>query len=376
MAARVYDVIVAGVGVMGAAACRELARRGLRVLGLEQFEPGHDRGSSHGRSRVIRHAYFEDPRYVPMVREAWAAWRELEARSGERLLTQSGCINIGPTDHEAIEGVLRSVEQHGLAAEVLTVRQIAARWPAFKCRDGDIGVYEQEAGILRPEACVAALVREAREAGAAILSGRRLESWSTNDERVSVHTSVGTCEARTLVVAAGAWLPRLGVLRRPPLVVERQVQLWFEPIRPELFKAGVFPVFIHFVDEAAYYGLPSGGAEGVKIARHHGVHETNAEDVDREVRAQDEEDVRGYIRRHLPLAGGRLLDGQVCMYTNTPDQHFIVDRHPERANVLITGGFSGHGFKFAPVIGRILADMAKDQAARGPELFSLARFGS
>lgn len=371
-----YDVIVVGVGVMGAAACRELARRGLRVLGLEQFHFGHDFGSSHGRTRVIRHAYFEDPLYVPMVRESWTAWKQLESRCGESLLVETGCVNIGPADHEAIRGVRRSVETHGLPAEVLAAAEIERRWPAFQCHPGDIGVFEDHAGFLRPEACSRALAGEARAVGASLIERCAVPSWDADERGVRIRTDGGEFHASHLVLTAGAWLPTLTADLKVSLAVERQVQCWFAPREPNLFAVGRMPVFIHFTGGSSYYGIPSSGPEGVKIARHHGGRITTAASVDRSILETDEGDVRGYIRRHLPQADGPLLEGRVCLYTNTPDSHFILDRHPMYRRVVIAGGFSGHGFKFAPVIGRMLADLVCDPACRGPEVFSLARFAS
>jgi len=355
---RTYDVIVCGLGVMGSAACWQLARRGLTVLGLERFDIPHTLGSSHGRSRVIRKAYFEDPRYVPLLHRAYELWHELEAAAEQELFVRTGCLNLGPADHPCVRGILESVRQHRLPYEVMSADEVRRRFPAIRPAEHDIAVYEADAGFLRAEGCVRALADQARAAGAELRTNERVAGWNADDRRVAVRTDGGEHTARSLVLTAGPWLPVLAADLRLSLRVERQVPIWFRPLAPERFSVGRLPVFIHFLDDRAYYGIPDDGRSGVKIARHHGGATVDPETVDRTCTADDEADVRGYIRRHLPEADGPLLDATVCLYTNTPDRHFLIDRHPQQSNVLIAGGFSGHGFKFAPVVGSVLADLA------------------
>ena len=368
---------------MGAAACDHLARRGQRVLGIEQFELGHDRGSSHGQTRVIRKAYFEDSRYVPLLHDAYRLWRELEIVSGKPLMRMAGCVNIGPADHPAIVGVLKSANDHHLPHEVLTAEVIRSRWPAFNCEERDIGVYEAEAGFLRPERCIGAMAESARCNGAVLHMNECVVRWEATDECVRVETDRDRYDASKLVVTAGPWLSSVCSDLGLPLRVERQVQTWFTPTCAPDFGVGRLPSFIHFTGERAYYGIPIDADapppfnHAVKIARHHGGEIITPDTVQREVTSADEADVRGYIRRFMPGADGPLAAAKVCLYTNTPDDYFIIDRHPQHAHVFLAGGFSGHGFKFAPVVGEVLADLVTTGTTRHPiDLFSIARFGN
>lgn len=369
-----FDVIVMGLGAMGSAACCALSRRGLSTLGIEQFAIGHDRGSSHGDTRVIRKAYFEDPRYVPMAQRAFTLWHELENATGEKLVHLTGCLNLGPAEHECVRGARQSAEQHGLPFEMLDAAEVCRRWPGFVPNEHDVGVFEADAGYLRPELCIDAMIRLAKSHGCCVETERRVIGWRRDGEHLLVETDADTWQCHHLVICAGPWLPVVARELNLPLRVERQVQTWFAPARPELFSVGRFPVFIHFLADRAYYGIPASHRPWVKIARHHGGIITTADEVDRSISAADEADIRSYIQRHLPEASGPLMEGKVCLYTNTPDDHFIVDRHPDHANVLIAGGFSGHGFKFAPVIGQMLAEMVTDGRSSLPiEMFSLKR---
>jgi sarcosine oxidase len=369
-----YDVIVLGVGVMGSAACYQLARRGIRAIGIEQFHLAHDMGSSHGRTRVIRKAYFEDERYVPLLQATYDEWREIEAASEEKLMHLVGCLNVGPADHESIRGARHSAEKHKLSFEVLDKSEMAGRWPGLDPSERDVGIFEQEAGYLLPEQSTLAMARLAESKGCRIVADQHVLEWSANDSGVTVKTQRGAYSAAKLIITAGPWLPGIVADLGIPLRVERQVQLWFSPIKPELFTPDRFPAFIHFVANRGYYGIPSANPPWIKVARHHGGVITTANDVDRRILPSDEADARWYMQRHLRGADGPRMDGKVCLYTNTADDHFIIDRHPRHANVLIAGGFSGHGFKFAPVVGRVLSDMATDQKPALPiEMFALAR---
>ncbi len=370
-----YDVIVLGVGGMGSAACYHLARRGLSTLGIEQFEINHDRGSSHGRTRVIRKAYFEDPRYVPLVERSFTHWRELESASGESLLQLTGCLNMGPAAHACVRGARRSAEQHGLPFEMLERAEIRRRWPALQPDADDVGVFEEDAGFLFPERCIAAQVRMAESLGCRIEAQRRVTGWRADGAGITVETDGGSRKCQSLVITAGAWLGQVAAELKLPLLVERQVQAWFAPKDPTMFSVGRMPVFIHFVADRAYYAIPANEQPWVKVARHHGGVFTTADHVDRTIASSDEHDIRSYLQRHLPGADAPLADARVCLYTNTPDDHFLIDRHPAHSNVLIAGGFSGHGFKFAPVVGEVMADLVTaGRTAQPIETFSLGRF--
>jgi sarcosine oxidase len=374
---RSYDAIVIGVGAMGAATCRALASRGARVLGLERFDLCHDRGSSHGRSRVVRKAYFEDPRYVPLLHAAYALWRELASQTGEEILHRTGCLNLGPADHECVRGARQSAEEHALPHEVLTAAEVRARWPVLDPAEGDVGIYEADAGFVVPERCVRLLADEARRRGAELREREPVRRWSSDGPDLAVATERATYRCRQLVVAAGPWLGRIPgpVPLELPLRVERQVQLWFRPRGPERFRAGRLPVLIHFLGGRAYYAVPASADDLFKVARHHGGETAEPDAVRRRVTAADEADVRSYLRRHVPEADAAPAASEVCLYTNTPDDHFVIDRHPGREDVFVAGGFSGHGFKFAPLVGEIVADLMLQGRTRHPvELFSARRF--
>ncbi len=379
MAGQTYDTIVLGVGGMGSAVCYHLARRGQRVVGIERHDIPHEFGSSHGSSRVIRKAYFEDPRYVPLLHRAYALWRELELESGESLLTLCGGLNMGPPGHACIVGVLDSVARHRLPHEVLSEHEIRSRFPAFRPAAGDIGVFETDAGFLVPERCVSAHVRLAVRHGAQILTSCTSRAVERSSAGWSVHTDQGAFTAERLVLTLGPWLAQheLQLGPRSPLQVERQVQLWFEPRNAALHAIGRMPVFIHFGEAGSFYGIPASPGGGVKVCRHHGGATVTPDDVDRRVSERDEADVRAYLRRHLPGADGPLVAGKVCLYTNTPDGHFVIGTRPDDVSVIVAGGFSGHGFKFASVVGEIVADLAiAGRTAHDIEMFSPARFAT
>jgi sarcosine oxidase len=382
---RAYDVLVVGVGGMGAAALAHLAApaRGLAVVGVEQDEVPSARGSSAGETRVIRKAYAEDPRYVPLLVRAYDLWRELEARSGERLFERVGCLNLGPAEHAAIRGVVESVARHGLPHEVLDADGVRARF-AVVPRAGDVGVFEEDAGFLRVFACTQAHARWAVASGAELRTGVRVTELDVHASGVTARLDDGTTiDAGHAVVSAGPWLasaPALrGVARALRLAVERQVQLWFDPAAPEAVRPPRLPAFIHFVEGGAYYGIPPDDAHpspAVKVCRHHGGETTTADAVDRALRPADEADVRAYVRAHLPAADGPLVRSHVCMYTNTPDEHFVVGALPDAPHVVVLGGFSGHGYKMASVVGEIAADLVvSGRSAFDLGMFSPARFG-
>ena len=370
------DAIVIGLGAMGAATCLALARRGVRVLGLERFELGHARGSSHGRSRIVRRAYFEDPRYVPLLGETYRLWSELEVESGERLLHRTGCLNLGAPDHPSLRGVRRSAEQHALPHELLGADEIRARWPALHPAPGDVGLYEADAGFVVPERCVELMLDRARRHGAELRESEPVLRWSPEAGGIGVVTRAGLHRGRQLVLCAGAWTGPLleGSGLALPLDVERQVQLWFRPERPQRFAAGQLPALIHFGSDRAYYAVPAAADGLVKVARHHGGEPTSPDAV-RRVSHADAADVRGFLRRHLPDIDRPPARSELCLYTNTPDGHFVIDRHPERGDVVVAAGFSGHGFKFAPLVGEIVADLlARGRSEHPIELFGIRRF--
>ena len=372
-----HDVIVLGLGGMGSAAAYHLARRGQRVLGLDRYAPAHDRGSSHGRSRIIREAYWEHPSYVPLVRRAYDLWDELSAAARRPLLRITGGIMIGAPTTDLIRGSLESARVHRLPHEVLDAAAVRDRFPVFEPADGMVGVYEPRAGVLRPEECVQVHLDLAAAAGAELHHGEQALRWEASPAGVVVETARGRYAAGRLVIAAGPWAPVALADLGLPLVVERQVIGWFEPVaHADAFEPGRCPVYIWQVDGRLYYGFPRLDADGVKVAEHALGDPTTADTIERTITPEEIEEIRrDFLARYMPAANGRLLAASTCMYTLTPDIHFIVDRHPAHANVVIAAGFSGHGFKFQPVIGEILADLATEGRTRHDiGLFAVTRF--
>jgi sarcosine oxidase len=373
-----YDVIVVGLGGMGSATVRHLAGRGARVLGLEQFTSGHDRGSSHGRSRIIRQAYFEDPAYVPLVLRSYDLWRRLEEDSGERLLTVTGGLMIGRPDSELVSGARRSAELHGLDHDILDAADLARRHPLVRPAADDVALFEPHAGFVDPERAVIAHNRVAQSAGADLHFDEPILDWGADGEHAWVRTTKARYEAGHLVLAAGAWMPQLSTVRSVELVVTRQVLCWFDPpAGVEPFRPERFPVYIWELDaERTFYGFPNqdGPPGGVKVAFFHRDERADPDDLDRVVAAADVATLLDVVRAKVPAAAGELLAAIVCMYTLTSDHHFLIDSHPVCANVTLASPCSGHGFKFTPVIGEILADLALDGKTAHPiDLFRIDR---
>lgn len=371
------EIAVIGLGATGSAALYHLARRGRRVVGIEQFRPAHDRGSSHGRSRIIRLGYFEHPSYVPLVRRAYELWRELERLSGRPLMTVTGIAEIGLPGSVLVSGTLASSREHGLPHEVLEARDIMRRYPAFALPDDFIGVVQPDAGFLDPENCVLTHLGLAKAAGAEIRTDEKVVSVEPRGDGVRIVTGGGTIEAGRAVVCAGSWTASLLRDLDLPLHVTRQVLMWFAPERPSLFASPHFPVFMLESDLGIHYGFPLDNNGGLKIAKHHHAGETiGADGEDRSASGEDEAMIRAGIARYLPQANGRRLSAMTCRYTMTPDGDFILDEMPGYPQIVIASPCSGHGFKFAPAIGEILADMAVSGAtAADIGRFRLARFG-
>jgi len=362
-----FDVAVIGLGAMGSAAAYHLASRGARVLGLERFARGHTRASFGGRSRIIRLSYFEHPGYVPLLRRAWALWRVLEEASGEALLTQTGGLYAGPPDGDLVTGSLRSARKHGLAHELLDADEAMRRFPALRLDPSWAAVFEEQAGWLAPERCIEAHLRLAEQAGAT-LRFSSAASFRLDGESLVVEWDGGKEHVDRVVLTAGAWLPQLLPVLAPALSVERVPLFWFDPVAP----VGPLPIWIMETPDGDFYGFPP-DEHGLKLARHGDGDAADPDALDRTPRPADEERVRAFARRHLPAAGGRLRETHICMYTRTPDGHFVIDRAGEQ--VVYSSACSGHGFKFASVVGEVLADLALDGATAHPIGFlSAARF--
>jgi sarcosine oxidase len=333
-------------------------------------------GSSHGLTRIIRLAYHEDPSYVPLLRRAYALWRELERTSGERVLHITGSLEIGLPGSEVFDGALASCRIHDLPHEILSRQQINQRFPAYRLPRQYAGILQPDGGFLDPERCIAAHLTLTRAHGAAIHADEQILAWEPAGAGVRVHTDRATYTADRLVITAGAWLAKLVPALAPLAAPERQVLAWFRPQRPEHFSTGGFPVFILAVEEGNFYGFPMYGLPGLKIGLHHHFEEVvDPDTMERTANARDEAVLRDCVARYLPDGLGETLALKTCLYTNTPDRHFIVDQLPGCPQVVIGGGFSGHGFKFCSVMGEILADLALTGTTQHETgAFKLARF--
>jgi sarcosine oxidase len=371
-----YDAIVVGLGSHGSAAAAELARRGLRVLGIERFERGHAKGSFVGRSRVIRLAYFEHPDYVPLLRRAWERWLDLERETGKRLLFPTGGLYAGAPGSAIVTGSLRSAREHGLAHEALETDDLRRRFPWLRPDDGMVGLFEEQAGYLVPEACIEAHLAVAERHGADLRFGDPVDDWYKDGSGFGVHTAGGAREScERLVIVPGAWLAPLLPDVTFPMAVERVPLFWYEPRRPEAFRD--MPVYIVETDTGSYYGFPYLADQGLKVARHGTGEPAYPDRLDRNIRPGEDVRVRGFVQRYMPDGDGPLRDAVVCMYTKTPDEHFVIDTIPGLPGVAFASACSGHGFKFASVMGEILADLATTGRTSLPiGFFSASRFST
>ncbi|MFL5546603.1 MAG: N-methyl-L-tryptophan oxidase [Gemmatimonadales bacterium] len=360
-----YDVIVVGLGGMGSATLFHLARRGLRVLGLERYDLLHEYGSSHGLTRIIRLAYWEHPGYVALLRRSYQLWRELERLSGERLLHITGSIDGGPVNGPVFTGALRSSEQHGLPHEVMDGAELNRRFPGYRLPNEIQCLYQPEGGFLLPERCNLAHVNAALAAGAQVRYREPVVAWGVSEGHCWVRTTRERYQAGRLVIAAGPWASKLVPELAGLAVPERQVLAWLQPIRPERFTPEVFPVFYIELEEGRYYGFPSFLVPGFKFGRyHHRREQVDPDHMNREPDQEDERLLRAFAERYFPDAAGPTLMLKTCLFTNSPDEHFILDRHPNHSEVTLAAGFSGHGYKFCSVVGEIMADLAEKGETR------------
>jgi len=368
------DIIIVGLGAVGSAAAFHLAQRGQSVLGFDRYGPPHAFGSSHGQTRIIREAYLEHPDYVPLVQRAYVLWNELESLAGLPLLRQTGGLMIGSPDSAVVSGARRSAENHSLEYEYLEAAELHRRFPALRPGDGMVAVCEPRAGILFPEACITAHIRASRDHHADLRIDEPVQQWSAEADGVRVRTTKGEYHAGQLLLCAGSWIKSLLPGVTPPFTVERQVQFWFEPKAEseDLFTPERCPIHIwEYEPGRCFYGFPNLG-EGVKVARHHEGVLTTMDSINRTVSPSEVDEMQWIVRRFLPGADGPLRSAVVCQYTNTPDNHFWIDRHPASPQVLIASACSGHGFKFSSVMGEVLADLLVEGRSR----FDLGLFRS
>jgi sarcosine oxidase len=371
-----FDVVVVGVGGMGSASLYHLARRGHKVLGLEQFTIPHEMGSSHGLTRIIRLAYFEHPSYVPLLRRAYALWHDLGQLAGEPVLRTTGSLDIGLPGGGLVEGSRQACELHGLPHEVLSGQDVRRRFPGYRLSDDALAVFQPDGGYLLAERCVAAHTAAAVRAGATVHTGERVLSWRTDAGSLRITTDRATYSAARLVLTAGAWMGKMAPVLADLAVPERQVVGWFQPTDPTLFTPEHFPVFNMRMPEGTFYGVPIAERAGLKIGRWHHLNErVDPDTIDRECTAADEAALRPCVARYFPEAAGPTLALNACMFTNSPDEHFIIDLHPDSPQVSIAAGFSGHGFKFCSVVGEVMADLAlAGHTAHDIAMFRLDRF--
>jgi sarcosine oxidase len=383
---RTADVVVVGLGAMGSASLYQLARRGARVIGVDRFHPPHDRGSSHGETRITRQAIGEGEEYVPFVLRSHEIWRELEAETCEALLFQVGGLLMtresgGARHHGQGDFVGRSIaaaRRFGIAHEILRAPEIQHRFPPFRLVGDEIGYYEPGAGYVRPERCVAAQLDRARAHGAELRTSEIVLRLEPRAGDVTVVTDRARYSAARVIVTAGAWVPALlGGELATLLSVYRQVLHWFACDEPQVFAPGVFPIFIWIhgaVGTDHFYGFPLVG-DGVKLAREQFVETTDPDRVAREVSPAEAADMYAtHIRGRLAGVSDRCLRSETCLYTATPDSRFVIDRHPESDRIIVASPCSGHGFKHSAAIGEALAEFALAGQSRldlGP--FSLAR---
>jgi sarcosine oxidase len=375
-----FDAIVVGLGAHGSAAAAALAARGQRVLGLERFGRGEGRGSSGGWTRMIRLSHFEHPWLVPMAAAAWDRWRALEAETDRTILTETGGLYAGPAGSAIVTGARQGAVDHGLEHEIIDAREIHARWPILEPAEDVVGVLESKAGALRADRANAGHLAVAERGGTELRYGARLVDWRpAAGGGFEVETAGGVVVgAEHLVLTTGPWIGEFTPDLRLPLIVEREVPMWFRPtVDPASVAADRLPIWVLRDGGSMFYGIPHDPELGLKVSIHHWGTFVEPDTVERTVRDAEVERVRTFMRRRMPVADGALVHAEVCLYTNTPDETFVIDRHPAAPGVAFASACSGHGFKFAPVIGEILADLVLDGTTTWPmDPFRADRFAS
>ena len=376
-----FDIAIIGLGVMGSACARELSRRGARVIAFDQLTPPHTMGSSHGHTRIIREAYYEHPLYVPLVRRAYELWHDLERESGATLFHQTGGLMVGPEKGPLFQGALDSARTHGVDHEILDARQLSDRFPAYLARSDWVAILERRAGMLFPERCIESLLASAQQNGATLRFKTKAGGWRREaGGRIQVSLENETITAKQLIVSAGSWLPGLSdsVGIQLPLEIERQLSHWFQPEEsdPPRFQPANCPIALWEMPDGDVFATFPNEGHGVKCGMHHAGATTSPESVSRTVTQGENAVARELLETVMPGAGGKLREARVCLYTNTPDRHFIID-WLQPNEVLLLSPCSGHGFKFATAIGELAAELVLDgRTWLDLKPFSLARFRS
>ncbi|MCB1692276.1 MAG: N-methyl-L-tryptophan oxidase [Pseudomonadales bacterium] len=367
MPAPAWDTIVVGTGGIGSAALYHLAARGARVLGLDQFDIGHDKGSSHGDTRAIRLVYFEHPDYVPLLRRAFELWETLNGEAKTPVFQRTGILQSGPPEGEVLTGLVRAARAHDLPMEQLSAQEVRKRFRGFSIPDHEQAIYDPGGGFLRVEDCVRLHCRLARAEGASLQTGECVRHWYVTGKDVTVETDRNRYVARRLVITPGPWAPRLLPVFAPHLSLLRKSLFWFDPGDDCYTLDAGCPVFLFERGNRTFYGFPAVDDKGLKVAEHSGGRPVaSPAELDRHVDTRELEDATLMVRSYLPLAGHQLSHHTTCMYTMTPDGHFIVGHYPEIPQVCVVAGLSGHGFKVASVRGEIMADLALEDATRHP----------
>ena len=385
MSSNHYDVIVIGVGSMGAAACWYLARHDYKVLGLEQFDIPHEQGSHAGQSRIIRKAYFEHSDYVPLLERAYHNWKELEAKTSSQVYYKTGLIYFGSPDARLIKGTRESAEQYNIPLDILTHETANIRYPMIHFPDHFQILFEPDAGFVTPEKAIALYTSDAIRLNADIRAREKVLNWEMENSFIDVTTNKNTYRADRLIICAGAWSGKLIPSLPARLKVTKQIVGWMKPKKWNDFSLGNFPCWFLVDDDGnMFYGFPMlpakdfGGPIGLKLALHKAGVEVDPDHVDRNILQEDEEILRNVLRKYIPDAAGNTLTLKSCLYTNSEDENFIIDHMPGYdGKVTIASGFSGHGFKFASVIGEILSDLAiKGETDLPIEFLRLKRFST
>ena len=370
-----YDCIVLGVGGFGSGVFYHLAKRGLSVLGIEQFGKGHNLGSSHGETRIIRKAYFEHPNYVPLAVRAYDLWRELESETGQSLMRHSGVLLAGPAEGEAVGGAKISANQHNLELEDLTPEEARNRFPGFSFSDEMAVVHEPDAGYLFVEQCVQAHIDGALKLGGTLKTDESALDWQSDGKIAVVQTEKARYQAGRLVITAGGWSAKILKDLALPLRVLRKPVFWLSVSQDLKDNLSRLPAFLYELPEGVFYGLPGTDGTSLKLAEHSGGEFVDRPGLaNRELDPKDRTKILAFSDRWIPLVEPAIRKHSVCFYTMTPDGHFIIDRHPIYANVVFGAGFSGHGFKFTGVLGQALTDLVLEGSTSLPiEFLSLGR---